>query len=403
MEWRSLPLRQIHIELSSHCNAACPICPRYWQSTRLVRPDLQLASISIDDFVKWFPADSIAALAHFHVCGTMGDPLMAKDCLEIFDYVMQAAPQTGIHVHTNGGMRNSEFWSKFGSRFTRSNTVSVFSIDGLEDTNHLYRRNVDWATLMCNAEAYIAAGGTAYWEYLVFQHNEHQIDEARALAMSMGFKEFKLKRAFGFDEPHNGIAKPKAAYDREGEVEYLIYPPSQTEFVNTDVVKLNFVKDYRAQKIELDSYHALKEDPSLNPTWVDWDSSELNAMSWDYLNELNTRTIECKSHKAIPGYGSQYSEIYVNSRGIVFPCCFIGTRYDSGVNHYVDRQIKHEINNNIDRLDLNQKTIGEILKSGVLDELFTDTWSKDQVQNGRMAHCAEICGTNNAMDKLYVK
>ena len=52
---------------------------------------------------------------------------------------------------------------------------------------------------MSKAEAFIAAGGSAHWDMLVFKHNQHQVDECEELARLMGFKWFRAKvskRAF---------------------------------------------------------------------------------------------------------------------------------------------------------------------------------------------------------------
>ena len=51
------------------------------------------------------------------------------------------------------------------------NGYARFAIDGLEDTNHIYRRNTDWVKIVQNATAYIAAGGRAEWDFIVFAHN----------------------------------------------------------------------------------------------------------------------------------------------------------------------------------------------------------------------------------------
>jgi hypothetical protein len=69
----------------------------------------------------------------------------------------------------------------------------VFSIDGLEDTNHLYRKNVNWTKLIANAKAYIAAGGSAHWDMLVYKHNQHQVDACEQLARDLGFTWFRAK------------------------------------------------------------------------------------------------------------------------------------------------------------------------------------------------------------------
>jgi hypothetical protein len=46
---------------------------------------------------------------------------------------------------------------------------------------------------MANAESFIAAGGNAHWDMLVYKHNQHQVDECEQLARDMGFKWFRAK------------------------------------------------------------------------------------------------------------------------------------------------------------------------------------------------------------------
>jgi MoaA/NifB/PqqE/SkfB family radical SAM enzyme len=57
----------------------------------------------------------------------------------------------------------------------------------------LYRKNVKYNKVIENATAFIQAGGRAQWNFIVFKHNEHQVEAARQLAQSMGFKWFRAK------------------------------------------------------------------------------------------------------------------------------------------------------------------------------------------------------------------
>lgn len=402
MNWKTLPLKQMHIELSSHCNAACPLCPRTYENTNLVRPDLKLTSISFEDFKRYFPKELLEQLKLVNVCGTMGDPIMAKDCFEIFEYLAEVNPACRQEVHTNGGMRSPEFWSKMGKLFQQKQMTLIFSIDGLEDTNHLYRRNVDWNTLMKNVNAFITAGGNAVWEYLVFKHNEHQIEEAKKLAKSLGFQRIEFKRAFGFEDQMEKKSKPRAVYNQEGKVEYKIYAPTIPEYQNIDVARFTPAeKDYG--DIDLTEYNTIKTikiHPAIKRSLAFFTDESCVHQLGDYAADLNSKSIKCKSHL---GFGTPvHSEIYVNAQGIVFPCCFVGTRYDSGFNYFIDNQLKSKINSRIEDLDLNLKDLEEILTSGVLDEIFTASWQIPEIRYGKIAYCAEMCGENNAMDKLYV-
>ena len=79
----------------------------------------------------------------------------------------------------------------------------IFSIDGLKDTNKLYRVNSNFDRIMENVEAFIVGGGVARWDYLVFEHNKHQVKEAKKLARNMGFKLFNEKKTKRFIDNKN--------------------------------------------------------------------------------------------------------------------------------------------------------------------------------------------------------
>jgi sulfatase maturation enzyme AslB (radical SAM superfamily) len=143
------------------------------------------------------------------MCGNYGDPAAAPECLEIFEYFRSINPDITLGIHSNGSLRNTSWWSQLGKILSRSGDYGFFSVDGLSDTNHIYRVNTNFAKILENAEAFISAGGQAHWEYLVFEHNEHQVEEARQLASSMGFVNFreKVSRRFFLNIPH--INPPK--------------------------------------------------------------------------------------------------------------------------------------------------------------------------------------------------
>ena len=70
----------------------------------------------------------------------------------------------------------------------------TFSVDGLEDTNHLYRINAKWKSVMMGMKAMGSLPKDRKpileWKYLVFPYNEHQVPKARQLAMDIGFDSF---------------------------------------------------------------------------------------------------------------------------------------------------------------------------------------------------------------------
>lgn len=184
-------IKELHMETSSGCNAACPMCPR--ETNPLFDKQKDARHLSLNQVKTLFDENFIKNLHLMFMCGGYGDPAAAPECLDILRYFRQVNPNVVLAVHTNGGLRSKSWWAELGSILNQREDRCVFSIDGLEDTNHLYRINVKFDKLMENVTSFIGAGGIAHWSYLVFRHNEHQIEQAKTLASTMGFKEFHEK------------------------------------------------------------------------------------------------------------------------------------------------------------------------------------------------------------------
>jgi MoaA/NifB/PqqE/SkfB family radical SAM enzyme len=127
------------------------------------------------------------------MCGVFGDPAAAKDTLKIFKWLKSVNPSITLGINTNGGVKSKKWWAELATIFSGPRDYVIFSIDGLADTNHIYRINVKWNKLIENATAYIQGGGSAHWDMLVYAHNEHQVDESIALAKQLGFSWFRSK------------------------------------------------------------------------------------------------------------------------------------------------------------------------------------------------------------------
>jgi len=210
-------IKSLHIELTNRCNAACPMCMRTFNDE--VKNDVQ--EINLESFMSWFSPELIAGLTKIKFCGNSGDPAIAKDCLSIHEYVLKCNPNIQFLMNTNGGVRTTTFWKKLGSIYAQSdNSFVTFHIDGLEDTNHIYRQGVKWSKLMNNVEAYNSNDAVSLWAFIPFFHNEHQVEEAELMAPTLGFNKFALKISARW----NNRSKP---FSYEGG---KLYPPTSCEF-----------------------------------------------------------------------------------------------------------------------------------------------------------------------------
>lgn len=191
-------VKEIHIEPTSLCNAACPMCARNILGEG-INPYIKLKSLPLTWFEYNISPNQIKKLDKVFFCGNVGDPASAPELIEIIRYFKRANPNLVMGLNSNGGLKTKQWWKELGDVLHGPLDYCVFSIDGLEDTNHLYRKNVKWQKVMENTEAFISTGASAHWDMLVFEHNKHQINQAKRLAKQRGFTWFRTKETDRWD------------------------------------------------------------------------------------------------------------------------------------------------------------------------------------------------------------
>lgn len=188
-------IKEIHLEVTSKCQAKCPMCPRRI-SSGILNPLITLDEITLAQFQSWFPVEFVKQLDRLFMCGNLGDPIIAEDTLEIFRYLRVNNTSIHLSMHTNGSARSTKWWHDLATL-----KIDVtFGIDGLSDTHHLYRMSTDWHKIIENAQSFISNGGNAEWHMLVFKHNEHQVDKCKELSEQIGFTKFTSKHTSRFKD-----------------------------------------------------------------------------------------------------------------------------------------------------------------------------------------------------------
>ena len=258
-----MTVKQIHVEASTHCNARCPLCPRslYGYKVEGVYPEIHLQVDKFEECLNLFPDRTFV---YFN--GNLGDPMMNPDILSLTDL-------TGCRtsITTNGSIGPKETWTQLAEK----NVEVVFSVDGIEDTNHLYRQDVSWNKVMERMKWFIGAGGKATWKFVVFKHNSHQKSQARELSEKLGFVDFIIV-------DHGRNYGP--ALDRKGNITHWILP----------------------------------EDGSMFPTPYDVKSGIERYKSTHYNFKLEKRKYDISCEHL------NHMSVYIDVRGRIAPCCYQG-------------------------------------------------------------------------------
>jgi len=337
-------IRILQIEISNYCNAACPQCPRNFFGGKTIST-LPLRKWSLTDFKKIFTVELLQSINEIYFCGTYGDPLTNSHIVDMCKFIKENNADIKLGIHTNGGVgRPSTF-----QQLVKYVDFIAFGIDGLEDTNHIYRRGVRWNRVMSNAQAYIQAGGVAIWDYIVFKHNEHQVEQARELSQLLGFSNFFVKRTGRFLDRKHVYHDSMPVYNKDGFIDYAISVPTNTDYINSGYKKITFVKE------QYTSLH-------------------------DYAQQA---CISCNAERI--------KEIYIGADGFVFPCGWLHDRlYGPEVESHEDHvKIKRLMTKagGWDKVNIFHTSLKEIV-NGDWFTVISDSWSNKD----RLDRCGMMCG-----------
>lgn len=355
-------ISHLHVEATTRCNAACPMCAR--NSCGGIAPGLPLTELRIKDFRSLFPSEFLAHVQVVDICGAYGDPILAQDLLAIVEYLCFSNTGCCVNIFTNGGLRHPSWWRSLALAMGSHGTV-VFAIDGLESTNNIYRRGVNFRRVIENAQAFISAGGIADWDYLVFRHNEHQVEEARVLSERLGFRRFAVKKTSRF---------LKWAYE---------YVP---ELVDQEDPRSFPIYDHRGNRVgQLETPYELS---MVNETVKSYDCVRNIP---EALNEIFSKTLICC-------HAAKNRSVFVSATGHAFPCCWTYAQATAPVLHQfatgVDTQMYHLVQacGGFDRVDALARGLAYAVGSPLF-EAIERSWKQSSIASGRQKVCARVCGT----------
>ena len=127
------------INLTNLCNARCPQCQRTAEIGLDTLKGLPMITWSLQDFIDYFPKDTLDDIKEYSFCGTWGDPLMAKDIEPIVYYIMDNS-KAKVIITTNGSIRKDDFYIRLG-KYCGKRLSMVIDVDGItEEMHQRYRR-----------------------------------------------------------------------------------------------------------------------------------------------------------------------------------------------------------------------------------------------------------------------
>jgi len=327
-------IRIVHVEASSRCNSQCPMCSRY-TGHGFVQPDLVEGDLSADVFYKLFTPEFAGQLEHVYFSGVYGDPCLNKLLPKFVNYLMDNGCKS-VSIDTNGGYRGEDWWASLA----RPKVLINFALDGTDnEALEKYRIGVKYDKVYANLKAFVAAGGNAQWNFIVFKHNEHQVETAKQLAEELGIR-FRLKVTQKF----RGRKDYKVLVD--GKHVFTLEPPENEQYRHNNIGNVVHIPT-AVFKFELNKYLKLNE------------------------NKITCKVLERK-------------EVYLSASGMLAPCCYIGTYTHDSPGSWQFKEL-YDVND----FDLNVHSVDNILNKMYN---ISSKWD-DTIENGNLITCLHTCGS----------
>ena len=169
--------RTLNIDAGPKCTLQCSACTRTrFRANNEKIPGKDLTPEQFKKIIKYFKKVSF--------CGTFSDPIFNVHFIEILKICRDENIFT--EVHSAASHKPEKWWQE--AFLANINANWIFGIDGLPKDSHKYRVNQDGEFLfdMMLLNKYL--GSKPEWQYIVFDYNKDDIEEAKKIA-----KRHKLK------------------------------------------------------------------------------------------------------------------------------------------------------------------------------------------------------------------
>ena len=169
--------RTLNIDAGPKCTLQCSACARTrFRKNNQRIPGKDLTPEQFKKIIKYFKRVSF--------CGTFSDPIFNVHFIDILKICKEEKIKTEVHT---AATHKPESWYQ-EAFLANKNANWIFGIDGLPKDSHKYRVNQDGEFLfdMMLLNKYL--GSKPEWQYIVFDYNKDDIEEAKKIA-----KQHKLK------------------------------------------------------------------------------------------------------------------------------------------------------------------------------------------------------------------
>ena len=336
-----LALDHWHIEVSSVCTLKCPRCTRAEVPETLLNRSLDLQFFKEQIGEQW-----IKHIKKITFCGDDGDPIYAKQFLNIVAWLKKVNPNLNIVIITNGSYKPTTWWYSIAQVLNQHDELH-WSLDGWDqESNSKYRINCDWNSIVDGIDTFTKHNTSTYTVIatIAFRFNELHLDNILKIAKDYSIDCWQLTKSTKFGS---------------------VYPD---QYGNDDLLEPT-IKSLIAQGHRFEREQTILSD-KIRP------GEDLKQLFWQRANDIHS----AKEFPALCKIGNK--GVFLKATGEFYPCCWIANRYQ----------------HNMEFIDIAQKRFN--LNTRTLDAILADKfWESFDYQ---YQECSMKCTQSKLLDKDHV-
>jgi len=180
---------KINLDITHRCTLQCQRCNRAIFAARGQRvPGEDMTTENFKKILNFFEEITF--------CGQISDPIFHPKFIDF----LNLCKDKKVTVHTAASHKKEEWYKEAFEANT--NAYWTFGIDGLPKDSHKYRINQDGEHLFKMACIASKIVKRVKWQYLIFNYNENNINEAKKLAKDNNLiLELQKSSRFWEDDP----------------------------------------------------------------------------------------------------------------------------------------------------------------------------------------------------------
>jgi len=171
----------IELELSTLCQAECPLCYRNYKSfdthypEDIVRPLNEIQKqIELYSDLEWV-----------RLVGSISEPTLYPEFIQLVKFIK--SKNINIEICTNGSTRNEKFWKDLALSLSKEDKVYFTICGSTQKLHEKYRKNTSLEKILKNARTFRKYNSIDYAQCIRFDYNDEDFNSKEFIDMVSEF------------------------------------------------------------------------------------------------------------------------------------------------------------------------------------------------------------------------